>query len=136
VVVFAVLLSELSAVTAGVAAAASMWKPGLAAASRGEAHAQAAPSAPTGETATCISPDIDVTWTAVTKATTYTVYESTDSDTSGFSAVATGVAGTSWTSVSPADGDYWFKVTAYVGTNWVSVQSAATAQMTVISSAC
>jgi hypothetical protein len=86
--------------------------------------------------ANCNNQNIDVTWTAVTQASTYTVYQSTVSSTSGFSAVATGVAGTSWTSVSPADGDYWFKVTAYVGTNWVSVQSAATAQMTVISSAC
>jgi hypothetical protein len=44
-------------------------------------------------TATCFSPTtprVTVTWTAAARATSYTVLQSTTSDTSGFTVVATG----------------------------------------------
>ena len=116
------------------ASAASNWATAINAGSNGEAQAQTAPSAPSGVTATCTSAlqtTVDVSWNAVAHATTYTIFESTTSSSTGFSSVATGVVGTSWRSPSLPTGSYWFEVVAYVGTNWTSPNSAATAQRTI-----
>ena len=75
-----------------------------------------------------------VSWAAVTHATTYTVYQSTTSATSGFTAAATGVTTTSWTSSTLNSGNYWYKVTVTLGGNWASAQSAATREATVVKS--
>jgi hypothetical protein len=75
---------------------------------------------------------VEVTWTAVARATSYTIYQSSVSATSGYSAAATGVTATSWTSPSLAIGNYSYEVTAYIGTNWISTQSSATAQRTIV----
>lgn len=105
----------------------------------GEATAAAAPSAPTGVTATCTTPTgktVDVTWTAVTHASTYKLWESTTSSTSGFTVIATGVTGTAWISGALAAGKYWFEVSALVGTNWTSPNSSASAKRTITATTC
>jgi hypothetical protein len=124
----------VAAAPSGQAAAASNWAPNLVAGGSGQAQSQATPAAPTSATATCTSAlvkTVDVTWTAVARATSYTIYQS-NSSTSGYSAAATGVTATSWTSPSLAIGNYWYEVTAYIGTNWISTQSSATAQRTIV----
>jgi hypothetical protein len=63
------------------------------------------------------------------------VYQSITSATSGYSAVAT-VATTSWTSASLANNNYWYEVTATIGTNWTSTTSAATARRTITTGHC
>ena len=121
------------------AAAASSWTTNLGASSSGETQTQPAPSAPTGVSATCTSAlqtTVKVSWNAVTHATTYTIFESTTSSSTGFSSVATGIAGTSWNSPSLSTGTYWFEVAAYVGTNWTSLNSTATAQRTITPLTC
>lgn len=92
------------------------------------------PPAPTGVTATCTSDlatKVDVSWTAVPQASTYTVDESTTSATTGYAAAATGVVGTSWTSPSLTTGEYWFEVAADKG-SVSSPNSAASAEITVL----
>jgi hypothetical protein len=96
------------------------------------------PPAPTGVTATCTSSlatTVDVSWTAVPQASTYTVDESTTSATTGYTAAATGVTGTSWTSPSLTTGDYWFEVNADKG-SVSSPNSAASAQITILVVGC
>jgi hypothetical protein len=120
----------------GAAWAATNWLVTLHASSSGEGHSQTVPSAPTGVTATCASPTtaktIKVSWTAVTHATTYTVYDSTTSATGTYSSVASGVATTSWTSGTLTAGThYWFEVTVSIGSNWSSAKSTATAESTI-----
>jgi endoglucanase len=119
-----------------VAWAVTNWTVTLHATSSGEAHSQTVPSAPTGVTAICNAPTsartIKVSWTAVTHATTYTVYDSTTSATGTYSAIATGVATTSWTSGSLSAGtNYWFEVTVSVGSNWTSAKSSASPESTI-----
>jgi hypothetical protein len=72
----------------------------------------------------------------VTRATTYTVYDTTTSATGSYSSVATGVATTSWTSGTLSAATYWFEVAAYTGTNWIGTKSTATAESTISSSGC
>ena len=96
------------------------------------------PPAPTGVTASCTSSlatTVDVSWTAVPQATTYTVDESTTSATTGYAAAATGVVGTSWTSPSLTTGEYWFEVAADTG-SVSSPDSAASAQITILVLGC
>jgi fibronectin type 3 domain-containing protein len=103
-----------------------------------EAKAQTSPSAPTGPSATCTSANlttIRVSWTAVTHATNYSVYESTTSSSSGY-ALATTTASTSWTTPSLSNANYWFEVAASVGTNWASAKSSATVQRTITTGHC
>jgi hypothetical protein len=75
--------------------------------------------------------EVKVTWSAVTHATSYTIYDSTTSSSSGYASEATGQTGTSWTSGTLTAANYWFEVAAYVGTKWVSVNSAATGETTI-----
>lgn len=113
---------------------ASTWAVPLHTASSGEAQAGPALPAPGSPAAACTSPSgktIKVTWSAVPHATSYTVYESTTSSSSGYSVAASGVATTSWTTGTLANGHYWFEVAALAGTNWVSSKSAATARTTI-----
>jgi len=115
------------------------WAVGVGANSAGEARAAAAPTAPIGVTSACTSvlaTTVNVTWSAVTHASTYEIWESTTSSSSGFSIAATGVTGTSWTSGNLAPGNYWFEVSAFVGTNWTSPNSSASAQRTITLALC
>lgn len=113
---------------------ASSWVMPLRSPSSGEAKAQSAPAAPGGVSDSCVSSTeqlITVTWSAVTKATTYSIYKSTTSASSGYSSAATGQTGTSWTSGTLTAASYWFEVTAYIGTQWVSADSTATGETTI-----
>jgi hypothetical protein len=111
-------------------ACASTWQLGLSASAAGQARSATAPAAPTGVTATCVSSSqnkLTVTWGAVTRATSYTLYYSITSSSSGFLVAATGLTSTSWSSPSLSSGrTYWFQVSASVGSNWVSPNSAST----------
>jgi hypothetical protein len=121
------------------AAAASSWTTTLAAGSKGEAASGSIPAAPTGVAGTCQASNqqiIKVTWTAAAHATSYSVSKASTSGGT-YTTVATGVAGTSWTSGTLATGNYWFKVTAYIGTNWVgALSNASPTQRTISSGAC
>jgi hypothetical protein len=79
---------------------------------------------------------VKVTWNAVALASTYTISESTTSSSSGFSPVATGVSGTSWTSPALASGSYWFEVAATIGSNWAGPNSSATAKRSILLVTC
>jgi hypothetical protein len=123
---------------AGTAWAAN-WVVALKTGSSGESHAQGATAAPTGLAAACTSSTtmtVKVTWTAVAKATSYTIYDATTSATGTYTSVASGVTAANYTTGSLAANNYWFEVTAYTGTNWVSVKSAASAESTTSSSGC
>jgi cellulose 1,4-beta-cellobiosidase len=116
--------------------ATTNWVAHLAAGSKGAGHAQALPSAPTSPAASCNAPTtsktIKVTWSAVTHATTYSVYDSTTTAGGTYSLIASGVATASWTSGTLTSGThYWFEVVANIGNNWSSVKSAATGSTTI-----
>ena len=128
-VLVAVLLASV------VPAAGSNWTGSLAAGSKAEAQAQPGPAAPTGVSDVCVSQSqrlVTVSWNAVTNASTYTVLKSTTTSTGSYTSAATGVTTTSWTSGTLTAGNYWFKVEAYVGTKWLSAQSAPTPSETTI----
>ncbi len=109
-------------------AVATTWTITLHTGSSGEAHTQTVPSAPASPTATCVSgtQTVKVAWTAVTHAVSYTMYESTTGSGGTYTSLATGVTTNPYTTATLAAGTYYFKVTALVGTNWVSAQSVAT----------
>jgi hypothetical protein len=112
---------------------ASAWSTSVTAGSRGQSTAQPAPAAPATPTATCVSSNgntVNVTWTAVAHATSYTVRQATASASGPYTVVAT-VSPTSWTSGALASGSYWFEVTATIGTNWTGPASTATTQRTI-----
>src|SRR5579871_468861 len=95
------VLLGMTAALIGLApqAAASNWNVALHSGSSGESRSQAKPSAPTGVTATCTSSSaatVKVAWSSVAHATSYSLYESTTSASSGYSVVATNVTTTTW----------------------------------------
>ena len=110
-------------------AVATTWTITLHTGSSGEAHGQTVPSAPASPTATCVSgtETVKVAWTAVTHAVSYSIYKSTTGSGGSYTSLATGVTANPYTTatLTPA-GTYYFKVTAFVGTHWVSAQSVAT----------
>ena len=115
-------------------ASASNWLNPLAAASNGQAWAQTVPMAPTGLTASCPVPTtamIKLDWTAVQHATTYSVYQSMTSATSGFTEVKAGLSTPTWTTATLSAATYWYKVTVIFGNNWASVQSTVSNQATI-----
>jgi hypothetical protein len=121
--------------SATVAGAASNWLVHSAAVSAGEAQAQALPAAPAGVTASCAAPTtaktIKVTWSAVTHATNYSVYDSTTSATGTYTLVASGVT-SPWTSAALTTGtNYWFEVVTNFGSHWTGAKSAATGESTI-----
>jgi hypothetical protein len=118
---------------------ATNWVPTLHATSAGEAKAQALPTAPGGPAAACTSSSaktVKISWTAVTKATSYAVYDSTTTVTGTYTSLVTGVTTASWTSGTLSAANYWFEVVAYIGTNWSGTKSAATGESTISSSGC
>jgi hypothetical protein len=133
------VLSTLSLlVSSGPAWATANWTVGLRTGGSGEAHAQALPVAPTA-TSACATPTsgkkVTVSWTAITHATGYAIYQSTTTATGTYTLQAT-VTTTTWTSAALATGSYWYEVVTDIGTNWASAKSTATAQRTISSSAC
>jgi hypothetical protein len=111
---------------------ATGWSVPTIAGAKGAAKALALPAAPTNPTATCslVSLQITVGWSAVPKATSYGIYQSTTGAAGTYSLVAT-VAGTTWTSGILLLGSYWYKVAATIGSNWTSPLSAATTGHTI-----
>jgi len=76
-----------------------------------------------------------VSWTAVTHATSYSIYDATTSATGTYALMASGVTATNWTSAAlTTSTNYWFEVVAIVGSNWSSVKSTASAESTIHSS--
>ena len=126
----------IGTLSAGGGALASNWAVLLASGSTAQSQSLTL-SAPTSVAAACTASNqktIIVSWAAVAHAASYTVFQSTTSALTGYSQVATGVATTSWTSASLATGkQYWYEVTVTVGTNWISVKSAATGSTTISS---
>jgi hypothetical protein len=130
----AVVVALALSVTQEPSTAASNWTLSVHGTSSGESRSKSLPSAPGSATASCtsvISNTIKVTWSAVTGASSYTVYEATSAASGPYSSAATGVTSTSWTSPGLSTGDYWFEVAAYEGANWASANSSATAESTV-----
>jgi hypothetical protein len=81
-------------------AGAFSWSVTLRASSNAEAQAHAAPSAPTGVSASCVASNqklVTVFWNAVTAASSYTIYKSA-TVAGSYTSTASGVTGTSWTS--------------------------------------
>lgn len=118
---------------------ATTWVIHLSAGSSGESQATSLPAAPATVSAACQSgtgSKIIVSWTAVAKATAYTVYDSTTSATGSYTSVMSGVTTTSWTSGSLSNANYWFEVTASIGTNWTSLKSSASAETTIATLSC
>ncbi|HUA95204.1 MAG TPA: hypothetical protein VMB82_06715, partial [Acidimicrobiales bacterium] len=79
-------------------AAAAGWTVVLGATSSGGALGGTAPVPPAGVTASCsslLSGAAQVEWDGVPGATSFGIYESTQSATAGYALVATGVTGTS-----------------------------------------
>jgi hypothetical protein len=119
-------------------AVATAWVVGLNTGSKGQGHSQTQPPAPSGTpTATCVSTStqtVKVAWTAVTHATTYTIYDSTTGSSGTYNSLATGVATNPYTTASLAAGTYYFKVAAVVGSSpgWTGVQSTNTTPGRVI----
>jgi hypothetical protein len=76
-------------------------------------------------TATCVTgtKTVNVSWSAVTHAASYTVQQSTTSATAGFSNAVSGVTATNWTTGTLSNGSYWYSVVAVAG-NWSSTVSA------------
>jgi fibronectin type 3 domain-containing protein len=117
---------------------ATNWAAGLNTASAAQATADTLPSAPSGVSATCTSPTqttIVVTWSAVTHATSYTIYQSTTSQNAGYAVVAT-AATTTWTTAALANNKYFYEITTNIGTNWTSARSGSTTKRTISSGTC
>ncbi len=131
----ALTLSSVVATVAAPVSGATSWIVTLHSSSAGESRAQALPGAPTGVAVSCPSPTfsktIKVTWSSVTRATSYSVYDSTTSASGTYSLVVSGVATTSWTSGTLSNGNYWYEVTASVGTNWAGAKSSASGESTI-----
>jgi hypothetical protein len=126
-------------VSSGSAWAATNWIVHVATVNSGEAHAQALPAAST-PTSACTSPasakTVKVSWTAVTHATAYAVYQSNTTATGTYTLQTSGVTATSWTTAALTTGDYWYEVVTDVGSNWASAKSAASAERIISSSSC
>jgi hypothetical protein len=115
------------------------WPVAAHAASNGHTQSGLGPTTPTGVTSACVgltTPKVTVTWASVLHATTYTIYEATTSATGTYTAIATGVTASPWTSGTFTLGTYWFEVSANIGTAWTSPNSPATAQRTIAVIAC
>jgi hypothetical protein len=118
------------------ALAATSWLVGRGGLNGGAGKADPLPAAPGNVNATCVSLvgwSIKVSWNAVPHASSYTVYRSTSSSSSGFSVYGTVGGGT--TSYTDANfsvlTSYWYRITATVGTNWTGPQSASTPQRSI-----
>ena len=133
------LLAVLAAVltSAASAASATSWSV-VSSGARGKAGSAVQPAATSTPTATCVSPTgskVTVAWSAVSHATTYTVYQATAS--AGTYASAATVSSATWTSGTLTSGStYYWKVVTNVGTNWASARSSATSGRTITSSGC
>lgn len=133
------LLLALVLLFAAATVAKASWAIGLKSGSNAQASAGAAPATPSGVMSACTSPTkstVKVSWSTVANATSYTIWKSTTSATSGYSVAASGVTGSSWTSGNLSSGSYWFEVSAVIGTSWTSANSSATVKRTITLTTC
>ena len=115
------------------------WSIGVAGARAGQAGSGGPPLAPTGATSACVSAasnQVTVTWNAVTRASTYSVYDSTVSSGGPYTLLASGITGTTYTTGGLAVATFWFEVAAVTGTSWQGPNSAATAGRTIVALTC
>lgn len=118
-------------------ARASTWATTVQASSSGQAQTQSVPGAPSSVALTCLSSSLKqakLTWNAVSRATSYSIYRSATSSSIGFTLTASGVATTTWTSSSLSSGRYWFRVAAVIGTNWQGSTTTASGSVVISSS--
>jgi fibronectin type 3 domain-containing protein len=120
--------------TSPAASAATNWTVRLATASHGKARGDTAPAAPTGVTAACqgvlLNDKIVVSWSAVTHASAYQVYDATSANGT-YTTIGSTVTTTTQTVTIATTGSYWFKVQALAGTHWTSPQSTAAGPRTI-----
>jgi subtilase family serine protease len=84
-----------------------------ASAQSGEVHTMTVPAAPTGLSATAGNAMASLTWTAVTGAATYNIYQGTSAGGESATPVQTGLSGTTATVSTLTNGTtYYFKVAA------------------------
>jgi hypothetical protein len=110
-------------------AAAATWSVALQSSSSGQGQSQAAPSAPTGPTAVCVSgasQTVRIGWTAVAHAASYAIYASTSGSSGTYSLLQGGVTSNPYTTASLGQGTYYFEIAALVGTTWPGAKSVAT----------
>jgi fibronectin type 3 domain-containing protein len=134
----ALALASAVAAPAERPAAASAWGVGLTS-GRGEGRAGPAPPAPQNAAASCASPlsnQIDITWSPVPAASSYSVYVSTSSSSSGYTPAASGITTTAWADTGVATGNDWFEVTAVQGQSWEGQRSGPTGETTVVVLTC
>jgi hypothetical protein len=94
----------------------------------------AVPLPPAYTTATCASTagtSVHVSWTPVTAATRYAVYEATSSGSGPYHVVAGRVSATTWTSGDLDNGHHWFEVAAGVGSDPLGSPSSPTGETRV-----
>ncbi|HUY64043.1 MAG TPA: hypothetical protein VMV14_05950 [Acidimicrobiales bacterium] len=119
-----------------ISASAAGWSVTSQASSSALALSLGVPLTPTGVTATCsgplLSPTAVVSWTSVSRATSYSVYESTTSSSSGYSLAKSVSGAVTWTTGVLATGSYWFEVAAVTGNNWTGATSTATSAIVVV----
>jgi subtilase family serine protease len=95
----------------------------------GEVHTMTVPAAPTGLSATAGNASASLTWTAVTGAASYNIYQGTSAGGESATAVQTGISGTTATVSSLTNGTtYYFKIAA-VDTGGASALSNETSAM-------
>lgn len=90
-----------------------------------------APATPTGLTATGGSAQVSLSWAVTSGATSYNVYRGTSTNSESTTAIATGIAATSYTDTGLAGSTtYYYKVTAVnsYGTSGYSTEANATTQ--------
>ena len=115
---------------------ASTWVSALVASSYVQSLALV-PLPPT-PSAACIAgggKKIVVTWGAIAHATSYTVYQSTISATTGYTSVNTTTTRT-YTTGNLQNHTYWYEVAETMSTHWVSANSSSTASHTIATGTC
>jgi cellulose 1,4-beta-cellobiosidase len=111
---------------------ASNWSVSSAANSHGLSEASAAPATSSSVTASCESTHgpAALSWSAVSKATTYVVFQSTSSSSGPYTQIASGITSTAYQTGSLSSStNYWYEVEAQIGTYWVSAKSAASTEI-------
>ncbi len=132
------LASAVAAPAERPSAAAAAWGVGLASGG-GEGLSGPAPPAPQNAAASCasrLSNQINLTWSPVPAATTYSVYVSTSSSSSGYTLAASGITTTAWSDTGAATGNDWFEVSAVQGQSWEGPRSAPTGETTIVVVTC
>ena len=114
----------------------STWVVALSVGSHAESHSLT-PLAPT-PSAACIAgggKKIVVRWGAIAHATSYTVYQSTTSATTGYTSVNM-TATLTYTTGNLQNHTYWYEVSETMSTHWISANSSATASHVIATGTC